>query len=409
MIWTYIKLSWRNLFRNKRRSLIAGIAIGMGLASLIFVDAMMIGMKDNMVASATSSFLGEGQIHQKDFRKTQSVDDTLRDLNWLVSGLQQEEIVKHFTLRVMNLGMITSAANMSSIVLVGVNPETEKYLSQVDNAITKGSFFSDDNERDILIGSKLAELLEVDIGDRVVVTVSQAETGNLCQEMFRISGIYHFNIQEMDRGMAFVRLKIAQQMFAIGDQVHEVAIQFTDSKYGNDENLPFWTRYSQKGNEALSWTELMPQLKASLALSSFSTYLTGLILFGIVSLGIINTLFMSLYERLFEFGVLRAVGTRPSGIAQLIIFEAGALAILSIVLGNILGFILTYIMTKIGIDYTGIEFAGVTFRNLLYPVLTVRQFIFYPFWVFVLTVVVGIYPAVYAARLSPAKTIRKVL
>ncbi|MEE4310258.1 MAG: FtsX-like permease family protein [candidate division KSB1 bacterium] len=409
MLWTYVKLAWRNLFRNKRRSLIAGIAIGLGLASLIFVDAMIIGMRDNMIASATSSFLGEGQIHQKDFRTTQSVENTIQNKDWVVSNLEEEKIVEHFTRRVMNMAMINSAANMSSISLVGIDPETEKPLSQVDDAITKGAFFEENRERDILIGSKLAEILEVDMGDRVVVTVSQAETGDLSQEMFLVSGIYHFNMKEMDRGMAFVRLRKAQDMFNIGDEIHEIAINFTSTKYGREGHLPFWDKYSKYSNEALGWTKLMPQLKAALDLSSFSTYLTGLILFGVVSLGIINTLFMSLYERMFEFGVLRAVGTRPFGIARLILLEAGALAILSIILGNIIGFVITYTVSKVGIDYTGIEFAGVTFRELLYPVLEVSQFIYYPLWVFVLTVVVGIYPAVYAAKISPADAMRKVL
>ncbi|MBN1155036.1 ABC transporter permease [candidate division KSB1 bacterium] len=409
MIWTYIKLAWRNLLRNKRRSIIAGTAMGLGLASLIFVDALVIGMGDNMVASATSSFLGDGQIHHKDFRTTQSVEETIRESEQLVTSLRQEEIVQHFTLRAMNVGMINSAANMSAINLVGVNPETEHYLSQIDDAIKEGSFFADNGERDILIGSKLAENLEVELGDRVVVTVTQAHTGDLSQEMFRISGIYHFNIQEMDRGMAFVQLSKAQEMFGIGDDVHEIAIKFIDANYGRNESLPFWNRYSKNGNEALGWTRLMPQLKAALELTSFSTFIMGLILLGVVSIGIINTLFMSLYERMFEFGVLRAVGTRPFGIAKLILFEAGALAILSIVIGNIFGLIITYIMSKVGFDYTGIEYAGVTFLELIYPVLHIKQFIIYPIWVFVLTIIVGIYPAVFAARLVPANMIRKVL
>jgi ABC-type antimicrobial peptide transport system permease subunit len=116
---------------------------------------------------------------------------------------------------------------------------------------------------------------------------------------------------------------------------------------------------------------------------------------------------MSLHERIFEFGVLRAVGTRPLGIAQLIIFEAGALAVLSIGLGIIMGFLITFITSKVGIDYTGIEFAGMTFRELLYPVLKIRQFLFYPFWVFVFTEIAGIYPAAYAAKMAPADAMRK--
>ncbi len=409
MIRTYIKLAWRNIFRNKRRSFIAGTAIGIGLASLIFVDALIIGMERNMIHSATSSFLGEGQIHGEGFRKTQEVEKTINRLDWIVSNLNQETIVKHFTLRVMSFAMISSASNMSAISLVGVVPSTERHLSQIDEALREGSYFEEGAGRNIIIGSKLAEILEVGLDDRIVITVAQAETGDLSQEMFRVSGIYHFNVQEMDRGMAFVRLEKAQQMLGIGDDVHEIAINFTDPRFGQDENLPFWKKYSQYGNNAEGFTDILPQLKGALEISTFSTYIVGLILFGVVALGIINTLFMSLHERMFEFGVLRAVGTRPFGIARLIIFEAGALAVLSIGIGIMLGFLITYITSKVGIDYTGIEFAGITFRELLYPVLKLKQFIFYPFWVFVFTEIAGIYPAVYAARIVPADAMRKSL
>ncbi len=408
-MWIYIRLAWRNLFRNKRRSFIAGTAIGLGLASLIFVDALIIGMEDNMVQSVTNSFLGEGQIHRQGFRETQEVEKTINRLDWIVGSLRQEPIVQDFTLRVMSFGMITSPANVSAIEVVGIDPESEKNLSQIDEALTTGSYFQGDNPGDIIIGSKLAEILAVGLGDRIVITVTQAKTGDLSQDLFRVSGIYHFNILEMDRGIAFIRLQKAQQLLAIDGGVHEIVLKFKDQKYGQDNKLQFWQKYSQFNNEAVGWTVLLPQLQAAFELSNFSIYLTGLILFGVVVLGIINTLFMSLYERMFEFGVLRAVGTRPFGIAKLIIFEASALAVLSIIIGIILGFAVTYITTKVGIDYRGIEFVGVTFRELIYPVLTVKQFIIYPFWLFVLTTLVGIYPAIYAAKLSPALAMRKSL
>lgn len=407
MWWIFIKLAWRNLFRNKRRTFIAGIAIGIGLASLIFVDALMIGMERNMVKTGTSSFLGEGQIHRKGFRDTQEVEMTINELDWLTSSLKGEEIVEHFTLRTLTLGMITSPANVSSISLVGIHPPTEQHLSQIDEAITEGDYFDAGSGRDIVIGSKLAETLEVEIGSRVVATVAQAESGELSQEMFRISGIYHFNNREMDSGMAFIRLERARQMLGLGNGVHEIALKFTATEYGQDKHLPFWEKYSQHGNEAIGWTDILPQLQAMSKMSQFSAYIIGIILFGVVVFGIINTLFMSLYERMFEFGVLRAVGTRPFGMARLILFEAGALAILSIGLGIILGFGVTFIFSKAGIDYTGIEFAGVTIQELIYPVIKAKQFIFYPFWVFIFTIITGVYPAWYAAKMSPAGAMRR--
>lgn len=406
-MWLQIKLAIRNIFRNKRRTFIAGIAIGIGLAALIFTDALTIGMTYNMIASATESFMGEGQIHRQGFRESYDVEETVVDPDEIVRGLNQEPMVAHFTERTLSFAMITSPANLSSVTMVGIDPETERHLSQIDEAMIKGDYFTGDNPRDIIIGSKLAEILEADIGSRVVLTVAQAHTGELAQEMFRVSGIYHFNIREMDLAMAFIRLPKAQQMLNLDHGVHEIAIMFKSETFGRNPDDSFWKRYSQNGNEAVPWTVLLPMLAKSIEVSQFATFLVGIILFGVVALGIVNTLFMSMHERMFEFGVLRAVGTRAMAMARLILIEAATLALLSIVLGAIMGLIVTAIVMHTGINYTGIEFAGVTFRKLLYPVLTVKQFVIYPAVVFIFTLLVAIYPAAYAARLSPSKAMRR--
>ena len=402
-----VKLAWRNIFRNKRRTIIAATAISIGLAALIFVDAFMIGMKENMIRTATASFLGEAQIHREGFRDEQEASLTVQALGSVTESLGKEESVAHFTQRTFASSMITSPANVSAISLVGIHPPTEKFLSLIDDAITEGVYFEGDNSRDIVIGAKLAEILETELGDRVVVTVAQAESGELSQEMFRVSGIYRFVGEEMNSGMAFVRIGKAQEMLAIGNGVHEIAIKFTSVSYAQDPTSPFWNTYSQHGNEALSWTELMSQLKAILDITTYSKYIMGVVLFGVIAFGIINTLFMSLYERMFEFGVLRAVGTRPFGMARVVLFEAGALAVVSIGLGAILGFILTAVFTRVGFNYTGIEMMGVTIQEFIYPVLEVQQFIVYPISVFIFTIIAGLYPARHVAKMAPVDAMRR--
>ena len=401
------KLAWRNIFRNKRRTLIASIAIGIGLTALIFIDAFMIGMAETMIRTATASFLGDAQIHREGFRDTQEVSLTIQALDKVTENLAKEDIVEHWTQRTLAFGMITSPASVSAINLVGVHSPTEKFLSLIDDAITDGVYFEGDNSRDIVIGAKLAEILEIGLGDRVVVTVAQAESGDLSQEMFRVSGIYRFVGEEMNSGMAFVRIEKAQEMLAIGNRIHEIALKFTSIAYTQDSTLPFWDTYSQHGNEALSWTELMSQLTVVLEMTKYSKYIMGVILFGVVIFGIINTLFMSLYERMFEFGVLRAVGTRPFGMARIILFEAGALAIVSIGLGSVLGFLVTALLAHTGIDYTGIEMMGVTMQEFIYPVLEVQQFIIYPISVFVFTIIAGLYPARHVAKMAPVDAMRR--
>jgi ABC-type lipoprotein release transport system permease subunit len=408
-MWIYIKLAFRNMLRNKRRTFIAGTGIGIGLASLIFVDALIIGMERNMVQAATATFLGDGQVQREGFRNTLEAELTINRLDWVIDNLKQEPVVKQYSVRTMAYSTIASSANLTAIEMVGIDPSTEKQVSEIDEAIIEGSYFEGEGERDIVIGAKLADILEVGVGERLVVTLAQARTGDLSQELFRVSGIFKFNITEMDRGMVFVRLSKAQEMMGIGKNAHAIVLKLTDPEFGLDEDFYLWKKYSRFGNESFGWTKILPQVKSAFELSRFSTYILGLILFGIVALGIINTLFMSLYERMFEFGVLRAVGTRPFGIAQMIVYEAGSLAVLSIVLGSILGFLATYITALVGIDFRGIEYVGVTFRRLLYPVLTMRQFIEYPLWVFVFTTLVGIYPARYAAKMLPSTAMRRSL
>lgn len=402
-----MKLAWKNIYRNKRRTIIASTAIGVGLAALIFVDAMMIGMSDNMTKVATDSFLGDAQIHHQEYREKEEVSLTIRDLDKVTSKLAKEKIVHNFARRTFASAMITSPANRIAINLVGVNPPKEKHLSQIDDRIIEGVFFEKSNEHDIVIGKKLAETLEVGLGDKVVVTVVQAGSGDYFEDWFRVSGIYYFADAAMNSVFSFVRLRKAQEMLNIGNDVHEIAIKFTSTEYGKNKELPFWNTYDQHDNEILSWTDLLPQLQTMFNMAKYGKYIMGVILFIVVIFGIINTLFMSLYERMFEFGVLRAVGTRPFGMARIVLFEAAALALVSVIWGAILGFILTAIYARIGINYTGIEMMGVTMQEYIFPVLTIQPFIIFPISLFLFTIIAGLYPAWHVARMSPVDAMRR--
>ena len=251
------------------------------------------------------------------FRDEQEASLTIQEIDKVTASLAEETIVQHFTQRVLVTGMITSPANVSAINLVGVHPPTEKFLSLIDDAITEGVYFEGDNNRDVVIGAKLAEILEVEIGDRVVVTVVQAETGELSQEMFRVSGIYYFADEAMNSVWRSFGFKKHRRCSLLATMSMKSLLNSLPSPTLRIRHCRFGRPIPSTGNEALSWTELMSQLTLVLEMTEYSKYIMGVILFGVVVFGIINTLFMSLYERMFEFGVLRAVGTRPFGMRGL--------------------------------------------------------------------------------------------
>jgi len=404
-----LKLAWRNSLRNRRRTFLAGLAIGIGLAALIFSDAIIIGMSRSMARTATDTFLGQGQIHSKGFRETFEVENVIEDGHSLMERLKQESQIKNLAPRTIARGMLTSPDNVSTIALFGIDPVLEPFISKIDEALIQGHYLTSQEENRILIGSTLAERLEVGIDDRVVVTAAKAYNGNLSQKMFRVGGIFQLNMKEIDDNMIFISMENAQKLLNLSQGFHEIAFNFKNVDLSQNTLDEFWKRYSSDGNEALSWKEIMPELDAAL---SWSTYLMGiidLILFALIALGIMNTLFMSLYERMFEFGVLRAVGTRPRKMALMIVCEAGVLSLISIFLGNIIGLILSHFFSVYGINYVGVEFGGITFGEPIYPVVKTSQFIKYPIYLFTFTLFVSLYPALHAAKIVPTKAMKRSL
>lgn len=404
-----MKLAWRNIMRNKRRTLLSGLAVGIGLASMMFVHALFTGMINSMIRTATDTFLGQGQIHAEGFTDTNEVEKTIHDSENVMADLASEKDIVLFTPRTISYSMLSSAGGVKGVMLYGIAPSTEKNMSLIDEAIRKGEYLSPDASNEILIGSKTAETLEVGIGDRVVVTVAQANTGELSQELFRVGGIFHMGIREADSGLAFIHIRKAQKLLGIGHEDHEITLRFTSLKLAGDLSLPFWKKYSSNGNKAISWRQMVPQLDSVIEMSDISAAITLLLVFGIVGLTIMNALFMSLYERMFEFGVLRAIGTRPFRMGGIILLEAASLSFVSIILGTIIGVAFIHYFSIHGINYKGIEFAGVTINEFIYPVFMTKQFTLYPAMIMLFSIIAAIYPAVFAAKLTPARAMRRSL
>lgn len=393
----------RNLIRHKRRTLLASLAVGVGLAALIFTDGFMLSMEENMIRAATTTFLGDGQIHAAGFRESLDAATYLEDVDALLGRLESDPVVAAAAPRVQAFAMLSSPAHATSALLFGIDPNREPRLSKVDEALVAGEYLATGSRR-VLLGRIVAEDLQVEIGDRVVVTLSEADTDELAQAMFRVGGVFEMGVREMDRSVAFVTIERARELLAIGGGAHEVAVSLRPSARGTPADV--WGRYADGGREALGWAELMPELEAALSMSQVSILFVAIVLLGVVALGIVNTLFMSLHERMFEFGVLRAVGTRPARMALMVLMEAGVLSVVSMVVGSALGVAVCLAVSRNGIDYGGIEYAGVTFQEPLRAILQARQFVVYPLWVFACCLVAGLYPAIYAARMAPSAAMK---
>ena len=206
--------------------------------------------------------------------------------------------------------------------------------------------------------------------------------------------------------MAYIHLVEAQRLMALGQGLHEVAMRLEQPEIAPELLVALKQSYGNRGDEFLSWQELLPDFTAMMEMTDFSMAIVILIVFGIVALSILNSLFMSFYERTFEFAVLRALGTRPVSMAAMVMLEAAWLCGSAVLAGMVLGLAWTGLFAVWGIDYGGVTFQGVTVVEAVYPVFTWTQYSLYPLLFFAFSLLVALYPALHVARLVPAQAMK---
>ena len=402
-----LKLSWRNLWRNRTRTLLSALVIAIGLVAMIFMDTMMVGMNTNMVKNATDSLMGHAQMHALSFRDEQDVKLTINNLDQALLQLEKHPDLKARSLRILTQSMLSSSGGGEPVLSLGVDPEEEQLLSKFDEAIIEGEYLDSDSGQKLILGWKLAEKLELGLGDRLVLTATDAESGEMVQELFRLSGIFKTGEEKMDASMVLVARKTLQSMLKLEGRIHQIALRYSKLTQDGTPVNPLNKPDDSSKNELLLWTELMPSLYMISQMTDLSMAIMGTILILIIALGITNTLLMGLYERMFEFGVIKSIGTTPWQAARIMLFEAICLGFVSIIVGLILALLVTTLFANYGIDYTGIEFSGVTFQEKIYPSYKWSRLVLYPFLILGFTLLASLYPAFKLWKMLPVEALRK--
>ena len=393
--------------RNRRRTIITGIAIGVGLASLMFSDALFAGMNAHMVESTTRTWMGDAQIHREGFRETARISYTIENPDKLDSMLAVDTLVAASTGRLISPASLQSAMEMKPVTLVGVNHLTENRISMLEAATDSGSYLTGDS-MEIIIGYKLAEDMDLALGDIAVITTAMADRG-FSSRMFMVSGICKFGSDQYDRYTAFVNIESAESLLGLSGELHEIAIRFLDPMTAMNPDLPFWNTFSPDSNKAEGWPLLAPQINTMLGMVNVSMAIMAAILFGLVLFGIVNSLFMSVYERMYEFGVMKAVGTSKFNITTMVLLEAFWLGVVGSVIGALIGFGLIAHYANAGISFGEIDFAGVMFDKPLYTIVDWSRIWIYPVATLLFTTIAGIYPGIHAGNLNPSEAMRKSL
>ncbi|MGA9119712.1 MAG: FtsX-like permease family protein [Bacteroidota bacterium] len=398
-----IKIAWKNIWRNKRRSAIMITAIAVGLWGGLFAVGIFTGMYDTMVNSAIDRQYGHIQIHAEGFRAERLIGMTIPGADTIAASLKALPGVSAVTERTVIDGMGSSATSNQGVTILGVEPKDERAVTAVARRMVDGTFFEGEGRLPIVIGQKLAEKLDVKLHGKLVLAFQNLD-GTIVYGAFRIAGIFNTEANSFDGVAVFVRQSDLAQLMGVRT-VHEIAVRLT----GNDslEVLAREIASLCPSLEIDTWKDLAPELK----LAAESSDITMEIFLGIILLallfGITNTMLMSVLDRVREFGMLMAVGMKRRRVFGMVVLETLFLSITGSAAGVASGS-----TTVAWFEHTGISLAWVSDGLSQYGISSTLFPVVHPVTYPVLGIMVifaacgaAIYPALKAIHLNPASAI----
>ncbi len=404
---TLLTISWRNIWRNRSRSLIIIIAIILGLMGGVFSAAVRLGTEQQQYRESVEHQISHIQVHHTDFVANPEARFRIAQGFEIAKQLTEHPAIKVASPRTVFDGMAASANMNSGIRIKGVDPDTEAHTTSLDKLIVEGTYFAENGRLpSVIIGRELAEKLNSGVGSRIVLTFQDIE-GEIISASFRIEALYEVSSSRFEERNVFVRTTVLNSFIGDPGAVTEIAVLLEDS----DEyrKLKDEIQAMHANLEVRHWADLMPALFYSLEfLDQSLIWMVGIIMLG-VSFGLLNTILMSVLERIKEFGVLMAIGMKKTKVFAMVLLETSLVSLIGGVIGLLLSFGMVEYLYVRGIDLSSVGGDGLSefgYASVIYPEIDPVFYFKLMILVVAFAVVAAIYPAWKAVRFVPAEAVR---
>jgi putative ABC transport system permease protein len=401
-------LAWRNVWRNRRRSLITMTSMGFGLSAIMFGQSMIKTLQGQLVEKATGSITGHLQIQNRHIKDYKIPDKYIEDPAAGEAALAADPRVKAFAKRITMTGLVASPTGSVGALICGIEPRREREVTTMSTYVTAGEFLGD-NPKGVVMGEKLAQRLDLKMGEKVVV-MAQAVDGSMGAEAFRLVGLYRSGSETFDSQIIYIPLAATQELLAAGKRISNFAMRVNDLEQVDMIQQDLGSKLSREPVQVLSWKNIDHEI---VGVQKFQNGLLDVVLtvvFLIVALGILNTLLMSLFERVREFGVLMAMGAKPGWVMRLVLIESVSLGAVGTVLGLIIGSAMIAYYGRRGLHLPVGDALSyfLPFPSTLYLQPAWESHLFAAGSVLFTSLVAAIPPALRACRLKPAEALRHV-
>jgi ABC-type lipoprotein release transport system permease subunit len=404
--WALVfRLAWRNVLRNRRRTAVVLVAVAVGLWSMLVFAAFTRGWSDDVKHNAIWTLTGHLQIHAPGYLDDPSVDHTMAPPDEALGSLLDGKAVTAWATRVRVPAVVMSERETAGVTLVGIDPAREEGLSFIADAVREGRNLAGPEDDGILVGRALAERLGTGLGKRVVI-MSQAADHSVVDRGFPVVGVYAADRSSTEMTFVFVGRAAAQRMLGLGSRVSEVSATLRDpARLGRFVER---VRAAAPGLDVEPWTTLEPMAQAMVAMGEAWIWIYYVVMYVAMAFGLVNTLLMAVLERTREFGLVQALGMRPSLILEQVLAESSVLLAAGVLAGGLLAGA-TLALLPHGIDFSafaqGAEMWGMS--KVIYPTLGVPDVVSATAFVVVLGALASLYPALRAARKVPVEAITR--
>ncbi|MBO6517160.1 MAG: ABC transporter permease [Bacteroidia bacterium] len=401
------KVAWRNVWRNRSRSLVVIFAMIVATVSVLFMMAFSWGMSEKRIKESIEKETSHIQIQDTSFKESFEAKYLISQSDDIVTKLEADNRVKAFSKRVVTGGIAQSSRSTSGVIIYGVDKEEEMKTTGLYKEIVEGEYFGKTKSVPVVMGQKLVEHLKVGLKKKVILQF-QDVTGEIVPVRVKIVGIFSTNNARFDQMNVFVPRDKLSSLLGIENGYNQIALVSNDadnlSEIKKDYEL-------DAGNKVETWKELSPEL--GLAIDSFdkSMFVIVLIFFLAVALVIVNIMLMAVLERVREIGMLMAVGMDKKRVFTMFLMETIFLSLVGLPIGILLGYWLITTTGSAGIDLSGMYgegFAGMGYSSMVYPSLPSKQYWALSIQVMAIIFLAALIPARRALKLNPATAIRKI-